>query len=167
MKFWEEKKRHNRCPWTVFHWNCWRKWENKKKWEINKLLNFNFSNIYLKKKRKKRKGTNGNRGNEYWIFFFLAIISYFNDFIPSFRFVVSIGLEISKLTLFFVLYFIVFKSLYFPFFLFFHYFIMRLGAKAEIQFHRVKKHSESMEAQKNTKITITESNKQNIVLGEE
>lgn len=71
LKFWEEKKRHNRCPWTVFHWNCWRKWENKRKWEINKLLNFNFSNIENKEKK------NGDRDNSFSIFTFINQIIFY------------------------------------------------------------------------------------------
>jgi hypothetical protein len=92
-------------------------------------------------------------------FLLLLIKSYFTDFIPSFRFVIDLGLEISKLSLFFFLYCMFFFTLYSPFFFFIHYFILWFGSYVEIQCHRVKKRLESMETKKNTKITITESNK--------
>jgi hypothetical protein len=52
-------------------------------------------------------------------FLLLLVKSYFTDFIPSFRFVIDLGLEISKLSLFFFLYCMFFFTLYSPFF-FFH-----------------------------------------------
>jgi hypothetical protein len=100
-------------------------------------------------------------------FIFSLIKSYFTDFIPSFRFIRDLGLEISKLSLFFSLYCIFFLALYFPFFLFIHYFVIKLGIYTEIQFCRVKKHLESLEAKKITKSTLKESNKQNIILWDE
>ena len=51
-------------------------------------------------------------------FLLLLIKSYFTDFIPSFRFVIDLGLEISKLSLFFFLYCMFFFTLYSPFFFF-------------------------------------------------
>jgi hypothetical protein len=97
-------------------------------------------------------------------FLLLLIKSYFTGFIPSFRFVIDLGLEISKLSLFFFLYCMFFFTFYSPFFFFIHCFILWFGSYVEIQCYRVKKHLESMETKKNTKITITESNKQNIHL---
>jgi hypothetical protein len=100
-------------------------------------------------------------------FFFLLIKSYFIDFIPSFRFVRDLGLEISKLSLFFFLYCIFFFTLYSPFFFFIHYFFIKFGTYVEKQCFRIKKHLESLEAKKNTKISLTESYEQNIALRDE
>jgi hypothetical protein len=100
-------------------------------------------------------------------FLLLLITSYFNGFYPSFGFVIDLGLEICKLSFFFFLYCMFFFTFYSPFFYSIHYFILRFGSYAENKFYRVKKHLESLEAKKNTKISLTESYEQNIALRDE